>query len=179
MNQYQFEQISRRMEGKYGKMKKNEEGKYAMLLLAMESNVLKIHRKNPEANSRRMAEAIVLTLYEIENRLSAEKKDTSSFETKENSMLKEGLLKSFDPFSNDEIRTALQENCFIGLEEKEVLSRYYKDPIVCLLRIKDSVEHWIKRNGSDGYFEFIEDWMGNKIPNDGKMNYSICIENEG
>lgn len=49
MNPYQFQQVTRRMEEKYGKMKKNEEDKYAMLLFSMESNLLKIHRMHPGA----------------------------------------------------------------------------------------------------------------------------------
>lgn len=173
MNQYQFLQITRRMEEKYGKMKKNEEDKYAMLLFPMESNLLKMHRMHPDANSRRLEEAIVLALYEVENRLSAEYKDVSSYESKENVLLKDALLKSFDPFANEDIRIALQENGLINLEDKEELIKYYKEPVICLLRIKDSVIHWLKRSGSDGYFDFLEEWMGDKIPNDDKMNYSI------
>lgn len=173
MNQYQFQQIARRMEEKYGKMKKNEEDKYAMLLFPMESNLLKIHRKDPDANSRRLEEAILLALYEVENRLAAEHKDASSYENRENTLLKDALLKSFDPFTNEEIETVLQGNKQIDLEDKEALIRYYKEPVMCMLRIKDSVAHWTKRNGSDGYFDFLEEWLGDKVPNDDKMNYSI------
>lgn len=175
MNEYQFQQVARRMEQRYGKMKKNEEEGYSMLLFPMESNLLKIYRKNPEANSRRLEEAILLAMHDVEGRITGERKDTVDYENKENMKLKEALMASFDPFTNEEIRTILEKDRGIELNDKNELSAYYKEPVICMLRIKDSVETWLKRNGSNGYFTFLEDWMGIKIPNDDIMNYSIVI----
>ncbi len=175
MNQNQFQQITRRMEQRYGKMKKNEEDNYAMLLCSMESNLLKTHRMNPSANSRRLEEGLLLTLYEVEGRINEEYKDVSSYENKENRLLKKALMEAFDPFVNEEIKAALHESRKINLEDKESLIRYYKEPVICILRIKESVEHWLKRNGSDGYFDFLEKWFGNEVPNDDEMNYAISI----
>ena len=58
--------------------------------------------------------------------------------------------------------------------DAEHLHEYYKEPVMCLLRIKDSVDTWEKRGGPDGYFDFIEQYMGAQI-NDDKMNYSVMI----
>ena len=173
MNSYQFEQIIRRMERKYGKIRKNEEDRYAMLLFPMESNLLKIHRKEPGANSRRLEEAILLVLHEVGNRIDEKSIDVSGYENKENRLLKEALLKAFDPYANDEIAAVLRERGGANLEEREFLSRYYKEPVMCVLRIKESVEYWIKKGGADGYFDFLEGWFGDKVPDDNKMNYSI------
>lgn len=174
MNEYQFRQIARRMEQRYGKMKKNEEEQYAMLLFPMESNLLKIHRKDCGANSRRVEEAILLALHEIESRITGENKATGKYETKENVKLKEALMKSFDPFRNEEIKTILEREK--DLNDKRMLTDFYKAPVLCMLRIKDSVELWLKKNGSNGYFDFWESYMGQKIPNDNKMEYSILVK---
>ncbi len=176
MNQYQFQQIARRMEQKYGKMRKNGEDEYAMLLFPMESNLLKTHRMNPKANSRRLEEAILLVLYEVENRINEKNEDVSSYENKENILLKDALLKAFDPFANEELEAVLYESGKIDMQDKEALTRYYKEPVICILRIKDSVEYWIKRGGSDGYFDFLEEWFGNEVPDDDEMHFSICME---
>ncbi len=173
MNQYQFLQIIRRMEQRYGKMKKNQEGEYAMLLFPMESNLLKIHRMNPAANSRRLEEAIPLALYEVENRINEEPRDASSYENKENLLLKDALLKAFDPFASEEIASILRVSMNADLEDREMLINYYKEPVICMLRIKDSVEYWLKSNGSDGYFDFLEEYLGDGVPHDDKMNYAI------
>lgn len=45
MQLYQFEKIYSQMEKEFGKIRKGDEETYSMLLLPMESNALKIHRK--------------------------------------------------------------------------------------------------------------------------------------
>ena len=64
----------------------------------------------------------------------------------------------------------------MDLNDKRMLTDYYKEPVLCMLRIKNSVELWLKKNGSNGYFDFLESYMGQEIPNDNKMDYSICAK---
>ena len=73
MQLYQFEKIYSQMEREFGKIRKGEEETYAMLLLPMEGNVLKIHREFPESNSRRLREAIALVLFDVKGNCSGEK----------------------------------------------------------------------------------------------------------
>ena len=72
MQLYQFEKIYSQMEKEFGKIRKGDEETYSMLLLPMESNALKIHRKFPASNSRRMKEAIALVLFDIKSRCTGE-----------------------------------------------------------------------------------------------------------
>ncbi|QSQ08165.1 hypothetical protein H0A61_00485 [Koleobacter methoxysyntrophicus] len=58
-NNYKIEKIADKMSKKFGKIKKGEEANYSLELFAMESNLLKIHRKYPEYNSRKVIEAII------------------------------------------------------------------------------------------------------------------------
>ena len=98
MQLYQFEKIYSQMEREFGKIRKGEEETYAMLLLPMEGNVLKIHREFPESNSRRLREAIALALFDVKGNCSGEKYDTDSFRNKENERLEKALLMAFDPY---------------------------------------------------------------------------------
>ena len=66
----------------------------------------------------------------------------------------------------------------LNIEDLKELTEFYRAPVKCILRIRESVEHWIRRRGSNGYFEFIEEWIGDKIPFDNKMNYSVIIQGE-
>lgn len=174
MNQYQFEQIAKRMERKYGKIRKGEEEKHNMLLFSMEGNLLKIHRKYPDANSRRLEEAILLTLYEVEMHITGEQVDVTRFEGEENIQLKNALMYAFDPFINREIYDILEHMEKINLNDKKELENYYKEPVLCILRIQESVKTMLKRNGIDGYFDFLEGIIGTLVPNDEKMTYAIC-----
>lgn len=178
MDQRQFEQIARDMERRYGKIKKGTEEEHAMIMFPMESNLLKVNRKHPASNSRRLKEAIYLAFHKVNGYITGVQQDTGQFEDEENTRLLDAILMSFDPFTNDEIRGILTSQRIVDIESTEELAEYFREPVICLLRIRDSVEHWEKRKGSDGYFVFLEEWLGNKVDRDEKMNYSLMVSHE-
>lgn len=163
MQLYQFEKIYLQMAREFGKIRKGEEETYAMLLLPMEGNVLKIHREFPESNSRRLREAIALVLFDIKENYGEEKYDTSNFRNTENERLEKALLMAFDPYTNNEIMKLLKEQFQVDVLSLEHMKEYYKFPVMCLLRIKESIDTWEKHLGSNGYFDFIEEHMGREI----------------
>ena len=144
----------------------------------MEGNLLKINRKYPASNSRRLREAIFITLHQIDSYLTGEKADTGSFENEDNIRLKDALMYVFDPFSNEEVKAILTEKSELDLEDRKQLESYYREPVQCILRILDSVDHWEKRSGSNGYFQFMENWLGEKVPRDDKLNYAILLSGD-
>lgn len=176
MNQYQFDQVVRRMQQKYGKIKKGDEDSYSMMMFPMEGNMLKKFRRNHAANGRRALEAVTLVLHTIEGYLTGKPADVTSFENTENVELREALLYAFDPFTNDELREIISQEMGKDLTDKSSLEDYYRDPVLCIMRIRDSIELWTKEMGSDGYFGFIEGQLGKQIDQDDKMNYTILVD---
>ena len=172
MQLYQFEKIYSQMEREFGKIRKGEEETYAMLLLPMEGNVLKIYREFPESNSRRLREAIALALFDVKGNYSGEKYDTGNFRNEENERLEKALLMAFDPYTNEEIMELLKEQFQVDELSQGQVKGYYKFPVMCLLRIKESIDTWEKHSGSNGYFDFIEGYMGREITGN-DMNFSI------
>ena len=172
MQLYQFERIYSQMEREFGRMRKGEEDVYSMLLIALEGNVLKIHREFPSSNSRRLREAIALVLFEIKGNCTGEKADTGNFRNEENERLEKALLMAFDPFVNENVMKVLKKKTRTRELTQEMLKSYYKIPVMCLLRIKDSIDTWEKRSGADGYFDFIEGYMGSQIKGK-KMNFTV------
>ena len=137
MKLFEFEKIARKMEKQFGKISKGDEESHAMVLFPMEGNLLKIHRKYPASNSRRLREAIFITLHQIDSYLTGEKADTGSFENEDNIRLKDALMYVFDPFSNEEVKAILTEKSELDLEDREQLESYYREPVQCILRILD------------------------------------------
>lgn len=172
MQQYQFERIYSQMEKEFGKIRTGEEERHSMMLFPMESNLLKIHRKNPSSNSRRLREAIALALFDVKSRYLGEEISVEGFRDEDNGRLEKALLMAFDPFTNEEIAAVLDEK--VDLKDLDALHDYYAEPVKCMLRIKDSVDTWEKRMGNNGYFDFIESYMGEEITGE-DMNYSIFI----
>ena len=140
----QFERIYSQMEKEFGKMRKGEEEVYSMLLLPLEGNALKVHREFPSSNSRRLREAIALVLFDIKERCKGEKADTGKFRNEDNEKLEKALLMAFDPYTNVEVMELLKQQENTEKLSQEMLKSYYKLPVMCLLRIKDSIDTWEK-----------------------------------
>ncbi|KAI4449795.1 hypothetical protein C823_004328 [Eubacterium plexicaudatum ASF492] len=166
MQQYQFEKIYAQMEQEFGKIEKGTEDYHTLMIYPIESNLLKTYRKFPSSNSRRLLEAIGLVLYNIRSRYTGETYAVESFRNEDNARLEHAILMAFDPFTNEELRSLMTMDPDIDLTDKETLREIYAEPVICLLRIKESVDSWIKRMGSNGYFEFSESYMGPEISGD-------------
>ncbi|MDY4969255.1 MAG: hypothetical protein SO101_03200, partial [Lachnospiraceae bacterium] len=143
-----------------------------MTLFPLEGNALKAHRKNPAANSYRLKEAISVVLFRIQSHVTGEEYDLSAYLLPETELLAEALQMAFDPFVNPEIMEIIQSQG-VDCEDKEALKKYYKEPVICLLRIKDSVDTWGKQMGANGYFVFIENYMGSSIPRNEEYKFSV------
>lgn len=163
MQQYQFEKIYSQMEKEFGKIEKGSEDFHTMTLYPIESNLLKTYRKFPSSNSRRLLEAIALVLFDIKSRYTGETYDVDAFRNEDNARLEHAILMAFDPFTNEELHSLVAAGPAIDLTDKKTLRSIYAEPVICLLRIKESVDTWIKRMGSNGYFEFSESYMGPEI----------------
>lgn len=177
MQQYQFEKIYSQMEKEFGKIDKGEEEFHTMMFFTIESNLLKIHRQYPTSNSRRLKEAIALALFDIKSRCTNESFELDAFRNEENERLEQAVLMAFDPFTNEEIRTFINDETDIDLTDPDTLHGLYTEAVLCLLRIRESVETWEKRMGSNGYFEFAESYMGSQVEGD-EMAYTVAMPEE-
>ena len=182
VNQYRFDRISSQMEREYGKIKKGEENDHAMMLFPMEGNMLKVHRAHPESNSRRAIEAITIVLFQIQSYLTDDEYDLDNYRSEDNERLVQALLMAFDPFTNREIREVLEE-ASVDLGSTEELKEMFGEAVRCLLKIRESAELWCRERGVDGYFQFIENTMGNMVEHDQKMDFAVMVpgaeNNEG
>jgi len=174
MQKAQFERIFRQMAREFGEMTKGNEADYAMLMFPMEANALKVHRAYPQSNSRRMKEAVGLVLYGIRDRCTGQVTDVGRFRNANTERLEKALLAAFDPYANEEIMESIGQHFKSEDLSPDELRDYYRLPVWCLLRIKDSIDRWEQNLGSNGYFIFIESYMGEKIT--GKdMEYSVLL----
>ena len=177
MQQYQFEKIYSQMEKEFGKIDKGEEEFHTTMFFTIESNLLKIHRQYPTSNSRRLKEAIALALFDIKSRCTNESFALDAFRNEDNERLEQAVLMAFDPFTNEEIRTFIDDETDIDLTDPDTLHDLYTEAVLCLLRIRESVETWEKRMGSNGYFEFAESYMGPQVEGD-EMAYTVAMPEE-
>lgn len=174
LNQYTFNKISSKMAAEFGTIKKGFEEQHSMLLMPMEGNLLKLHRQDERRNGRRAIEAIHICLLMIDGYLNNVEYDFSKYMTDENRDFVTGILMSFDPFTNEEVMAIIGQT--YDVKSSEDLRLYFKEPIMCLLRIENSIETWIRDRGVNGYFLILEEYIGKTVKNDTEMNYSVCIK---
>lgn len=174
LNRYKFDKISGMMSKEFGKIEKGREDDYDMLFAPMEGNLLKLHRENGERNGRRAIEAIHVCLLLIDGYLTDTEYDLNGYRTPENEAFVTGLLMSFDPFTNEEVKEVASE--YWDLASPSDLRSYFQTPVLCLLRIEKSIELWTKNMGVNGYFDFLEQTIGSIVSKDQKMNYTVMVK---
>lgn len=174
VDDYDLEKISSRMAKDFGKMEKGEEEDYSFVLFYMESNMLKRHRQDPERSSLRALEAVRMALLHVNGYFREEEYDFSSVSNPENKSLCDGLRMAFDPFHNKELKEVAASE--YELSSESGLQEYFTVPVKCLIRVEDSIQHWTDKWGSSGYFDFLEENMGDEIPRDNEMNFSVKLE---
>ncbi len=104
-------------------------------MFPMESNVLKIHRRFPALSSRRLREAIALTLFDIKDKCSGNVSDTGKFRNEENERLEKALLMAFDPYTNENVMNTLSQQLKTNTFTPEILIRAFANLIVRLLML--------------------------------------------
>lgn len=174
LNRYKFDKISGMMSKQFGKIEKGRENDYDMLFAPMEGNLLKLHRENGERNGRPAIEAIHVCLLLIDGYLTDTEYDLNGYRTPDNEAFVTGLLMSFDPFTNEEVKAAASK--YWDLETPSGLRSYFQAPVVCLLRIEKTIDLWTKNRGPNGYFDFLEQTIGSIVSRDQKMNYAVLVK---
>ena len=176
VDNFKLERISSRMAKDFGTIHKGEEDMYSFMLHPMEGNLLKLHRKSPKRNGRHAIDAIHMCLLIIDGYIRKIEYDFTKFTNAQNKAFLDGLLASFDPFTNQELFDAA--NTAYDLDSCPDLRALFENPVKCLLRIEKSIELWTKELGVNGYFNFIENHIGYIVENDDKMDFSMMLRGE-
>ncbi len=185
MNRYNFEKIVKRMSDAFGTIERGQEDSYNAIFFTLESNALKVNRRNPKADSRSFREALLMALHTVNMRLTGKEEDLTAFQTPENIELLHALLYAFDPFTNQELDSFVKRDAatWAGVDEiddypTDYLRIYYTIPVKCMIRLIESVDTWEKLLGSNGYFTSIEGTVGNAVDrNDSKLNTTAFLLN--
>ena len=164
-----FERVSSNMAKEFGTIKKGAEKDYILFMLPIESNLIKMGRKTGNKNGRRAMEAIKICLFTIDGYINGWEYDFSNYLTPENKDFVHGILMAIDPFTNQQLYKVLDNEYY--LDKKEDLREYFTTPVKCLLRIEVSMQQETKDYGTSGYFDFLENHMGDVLPDDYEMQF--------
>lgn len=167
---YRLNRISSLMAKEFGTIPKGEEDEepYWQILFSIESNILRVYRKNNLFAGNRAIEAIRMSLLILDGYIKGIEYDYSRFANEANQTFVQAILMSFDPFTNSEIKKIIKRdrNAFD-------VKKYFALPIRCILRIEKSIQLWSKDFGENGYFQIIEGTMGKGVKDNNKTDFAI------
>ena len=170
-----FDRILSLMAREFGTIRRGNEEAYAFILTTIEGNLLKMSRKTGNRNGRRAMEAIKIGLFTISGYLNGCEYDFGKYLTSENQDFVHAVLMAIDPFTNKALKNALADE--YDWNNSDGLHEYFSEPIKCLLRIDASMQTWTNRNGAEGYFDFLEEYVAPTISDDYDMDFVARIKN--
>lgn len=163
INRYQFDSIALRTKKtiKEPIQKGEEDGFYYEYLQTIEFEAYMLHQRYG-INNRQMMEIIQMVLLDIKSVLSGEEYDYSKWEEPCYRSCADAIEKYFMVSRFPELREVLRK----GVVQDEA---FYELAQKCLIRIHESVEFWTKQGGDNGYFHFIEGFIGTGILEDKRL----------
>jgi len=164
----QLKSITNKIKKEFGYIPKGQENNYASILYTFEANLLNKHRTT-RIPSRRALDSVYMCLWVIEGYLRDEEFDFQHLLTPETEVYLNTLLQTFDPFTREEVREVLEKS--YDLTNKESLKRLLTPFAQSLNRLADSIELWNKKQGTNGYFRFLENNIGGAVKHEDQIHF--------
>jgi len=157
VNRYQFDSIVSKTKRDVNNpiMRGEEDGIYFEYLALLEIRLHQFHLKYG-INGRQAKEILQLVLFDIKSVVDRQEYDCTKW-VEECYPVCVGIIEElFLPEKNPELRENLKENV---LENDE----YFEFARKNIIRIHESIEQWTEDFGTDGYFNFISQFIGTEI----------------
>lgn len=146
---------------KYGSIKENTMG-IEEELNEIES-YLRYFNYEFEATSYEARKIINIVIDRIMNIPSKDTSDYSDYASERVLIMADILESACNPFVNEHLKAYLSE--FIDVENPDNYDKIFKNILLCLNRIIESIDKWEKELGKNGYFRFINQYVPVKTPN--------------
>lgn len=147
---YDMKRILSRTEKEFGKIERGTEEDYNPQLDYIEHAIYDVYFKL-QITDYELQEAIPVIIYDLKTYIDNREYDYEDITDKKVIKIAKELEKLFNPFINSEIK--------INKLAKEDLKGLFTLPIICLVRIYDSITFWRERYGKNGYFKMLEEMV--------------------
>lgn len=160
---YDMKGVISRAKKDFGSIARGTEGFYNPQLDYFEQNIYIIFCDIPISDNE-LKEVIEMIIYDLKGIIENKIYDYNELIEAKQIKFSEKLQLIFNPFLNNNIKVNDD-----GLKD---LKGLFTLPIMCLLRIYDSIDFWNKRYGKNGYYKMLEE-MVLPIIQVGKYPYAL------
>lgn len=140
----------------YGKIKTDAVGKWENELYSIESYLLALFELF-EINSyeaKKIIHIVINRLFDLKNGYTS---DYTDYTHEDILSLADGLEQICNPYVNPHLYKYLSQ--YVDLEDKSQFSFIFKSVFILLANVLDTIIYYEKRAGSDGYFDFISQFI--------------------
>ena len=163
LNNYDIKIIISRAKKEFGFIPRGEEELYNPQLDYLEHFIYDIY-KEISISDNELQEVIALIIYDVKGLIENKIYDYENIVNSNQITFAKRLQMLFNPILNKDIK--INKNAKNNLKEIFIL------PIMCLLRIYDSIDFWRNRYGKNGYYRMLEE-MVLPITYMGKQPYAL------
>lgn len=125
-------------------------------LLVLESDFLALNKIHL-ISELELKKIIHIVINRILDFMSDETSDYRTYVHEDLLCIAYGVERCCNPYVNPELYEYLQNQ--IALKNKDNYDKIFKNVLLCLSRILESIDYWYKELGADGYFRFIEQFI--------------------
>lgn len=152
VDRYQFDRIVTKTIKEIAPIKKREEnGIYLEYLALLEKTLFQFHVLN-SITGRQAKEILQLVLYDIKSVCDQQEYDCTQWEEEDYRTYASTIESLFFPDKNPELKAQLRE-------DTELNAAYFELARKIIIRVYESIEQRTKSLGSEGYFNFIRDFI--------------------
>ena len=150
LEEHNMSRVISRAKKDYGFIERGSEDFYNPQLDYLEHWIYEIYEEIP-INDRELKEVIEMIIYDIKSIVEDKSYDYKDIRSYEQCRFAYNLEYIFNPFVNSNIK--------LNEDGKENIKDVFTLPVMCLLRIYDSIEFWNKRYGKNGYYKMLEEYV--------------------
>lgn len=140
----------------YGKIKTNEVEKWEDELYSIESHLLVLNElfEISSYEAKKIIHIVINRLFDLKNGYTS---DYTDYAHEDILSLADGLEQICNPYKNPHLHKYLSQ--YVDLEDKSQFSYIFKSVFISLANVLDNIIYCEKRAGSDGYFDFISQFI--------------------
>lgn len=153
LKNYDMTRVISRAKKEFGTIIRGTEEEYNPGLGYLEHAIYEIYTENPITDTE-LKEVIEMIIYDLKGKIDNIEYDYKNIRKVNQIEFAKDLEQLFNPFINENIKKNLKQ---INLDNSDDLRKLFTFPIMCLLRIYDSIDFWNNHKGKNGYYRMLEE----------------------
>lgn len=145
----------RQIQKRFGSLKKNTR-LFEKELFSIESYLVVLNAafQTSSLDVQKVIHIVINRLLDLETHDTS---DYSGYASEDLLYMADGLEEICNPFINQEIEKILKP--YVNIHDDRNYEYIFKNVLICLTRILDSISFWDKEFGKDGYFRYIQQFI--------------------